>query len=112
MSTGTLTSGTVVSRIETLLLIAIGGFAGSNFRYLAGYIVPGLVGTLIANLCGAFALGFVLEGGYSLDTLSEGVNMVHEVFDGFQPTAPDGEVSADVRELLADVRAAHGLGSK
>ena len=60
MSTGSLTSGSLVSRLEVLALVAIGGFAGANLRYLAGYVLPGLGGTLLANVLGAFVLGFVL----------------------------------------------------
>jgi len=33
------------------------------------------------------ALAFVLEGGYGLDTLSDGVKIVHETFDGREPIA-------------------------
>ncbi|QLC33631.1 histone deacetylase [Halarchaeum sp. CBA1220] len=67
----------------------------------------------LAAACDA-GLGFVLEGGYSLDTLSEGVGMVHEVFDGFEPEGPDedAEPSEDVREVVAELRDRHGLGSK
>ena len=50
------------------------------------------------------ALAFVLEGGYGLDTLSESVTMVHEVFDGYQPAAGDGEVSEDAQDVLDAVR--------
>ncbi len=47
----------------------------------------------IAQDTGA-ALGFVLEGGYGLDTLSESIRMVHEVFDGYTP-ALDGDDPRD-----------------
>src|SRR6056297_1389466 len=54
------------------------------------------------------ALAFVLEGGYGLDTLSDGVKMVHETFDGREPIAceeePDGpavEVTEALRTQLA-----------
>jgi acetoin utilization deacetylase AcuC-like enzyme len=50
------------------------------------------------------ALGFVLEGGYGLDTLSESVRMVHEVFDGYTPARDaDTEARDDAREVVADV---------
>jgi acetoin utilization deacetylase AcuC-like enzyme len=65
----------------------------------------------IAENCDA-ALGFVLEGGYGLDTLSEGVAMVHETFDGRRPIEPDDEAGEDVRDLVAEIRELHGLGSK
>ncbi len=61
-----------------------------------------------ADDCGA-AVAFVLEGGYSLDALADGVGMVHEVFDGREPVAPDGEPSDAVAERLDEVRAVHGL---
>ena len=55
-------------------------------------------------------LAFVLEGGYGLDTLSEGVSIVHETFDGRRPLNPEnGGPSEGVRDVVADVRAAHGL---
>jgi acetoin utilization deacetylase AcuC-like enzyme len=49
-------------------------------------------------------LAFALEGGYELDTLSESVRMVHEVFDGYQPEAAEGDVNDGVDEVLAAVR--------
>ena len=47
-------------RIESLVLIAIGGFAGSNLRYFTALVVPGLQGTLAVNALGSFALGFIV----------------------------------------------------
>ncbi|MFB6106440.1 MAG: histone deacetylase family protein [Halobacteriaceae archaeon] len=59
------------------------------------------------------ALGFVLEGGYSLDTLSESVHMVHEVFDGLRPHVDPDDPAADVVDLVADIRERRqGVGSK
>ncbi|MFB6267777.1 MAG: CrcB family protein [Halodesulfurarchaeum sp.] len=49
-----------IARVESVALIAIGGFAGSNLRYLAGFILPGMHATLLANAVGSFALGFIL----------------------------------------------------
>lgn len=66
----------------------------------------------VADATGA-AVAFVLEGGYSLDTLSEGVAMVHEVFDGRSPVGPDEDVQEDVTDLVERVQAGHqGVGSK
>ncbi|WP_117595470.1 MULTISPECIES: CrcB family protein [Haloprofundus] len=47
-------------RLESLALVAIGGFAGSNLRYFADLVLPGLVGTLVVNAVGSAVLGFVL----------------------------------------------------
>ncbi|WP_458190884.1 histone deacetylase family protein [Haladaptatus sp. NG-WS-4] len=62
----------------------------------------------VADEAGA-ALGFVLEGGYGLDTLADGVAMVHEVFDGMDPVISEEEVDEDVQELVAEVRESHTL---
>jgi acetoin utilization deacetylase AcuC-like enzyme len=56
------------------------------------------------------ALAFVLEGGYGLDTLSDGVATVHETFDGRDPIDPDEEADPDVVDLLAEARDVHDLG--
>jgi acetoin utilization deacetylase AcuC-like enzyme len=62
----------------------------------------------IADDAGA-GLGFVLEGGYGLDTLSEGVSIVHETFDGRNPMDPDEDPNDKTEVLVDDVREAHGL---
>ncbi|MBV0924221.1 histone deacetylase [Halomicroarcula limicola] len=64
----------------------------------------------LAEDCGA-GLALVLEGGYGLDTLSDSVTTVHEVFDGYAPMEPDDDVSEDAREVL-DRLASQGFGSK
>ena len=56
--------------VETVALIGIGGFAGSNLRYFVGSLVPGLPGTLFVNTLGSFALGFLLYEAMHLDVLS------------------------------------------
>lgn len=55
-------------RLETVALIGIGGFAGSNLRYFLDTVTPGsqAVGTLLVNALGSLALGFILyEAMYS-----------------------------------------------
>jgi len=52
-------------------------------------------------------LAFVLEGGYGLDVLADGVAMVHEVFDGLDPVDPDGDVDDEVEGLLTELRTTH-----
>lgn len=46
--------------LETVVLVAMGGFAGSNLRYFVSGFVPGLEGTLLVNVVGSFALGFLV----------------------------------------------------
>ncbi|WP_277542151.1 CrcB family protein [Haloarcula laminariae] len=57
--------------VETVVLIAIGGFAGSNLRYFVGSLVPGLQGTLIVNALGSFALGCLLYEAIHLGVLAD-----------------------------------------
>lgn len=55
-------------RLETVVLIGIGGFAGSNLRFFLGGIAPGpqAATTLLVNALGSLALGFILyEAMYS-----------------------------------------------
>ena len=61
-----------------------------------------------ADAAGA-GLGFVLEGGYGLETLSEGVAAVHETFDGRTPVVPDGDPDDGVTDLLDRARDRHGF---
>ncbi|MFT4922345.1 MAG: acetoin utilization deacetylase AcuC-like enzyme [Haloarculaceae archaeon] len=50
------------------------------------------------------SLGFILEGGYGLDTLSESVRMVNEVFDGYDPAVETEEVRDSARAVIEEVR--------
>ena len=54
-------------------------------------------------------LAFVLEGGYGLDTLSEGVAIVHETFDGRPPIEPDDDPDKETQDLVSELRSIHGL---
>ena len=66
----------ILLKIETLVLIAIGGFVGANMRYLIGTFSPGLVGTLLANAIGSFFLGFVLYEAIYSGLLGERTHLV------------------------------------
>lgn len=57
-------------------------------------------------------LGFVLEGGYGLDTLSESIKTVNEVFDGYEPVESEDEPTEQTQSVIEDARTAHGLGEK
>ncbi len=53
-------------RLETLALIGIGGFAGSNLRFFAIGLLSELQAVLLVNVVGSFALGFIVyEAQYS-----------------------------------------------
>ena len=62
--------------IETIVLIGIGGFAGSNLRYFVGSLVPGLQGTLVVNALGSFALGFLLYEAMHLGVIADETRLV------------------------------------
>ncbi|WP_424000914.1 fluoride efflux transporter FluC [Haloarcula salina] len=56
--------------IETVVLVGIGGFAGSNLRYFVGLFLPGLQGTVLVNALGSFALGFLLYEALQVGVLA------------------------------------------
>ena len=59
--------------IETLVLIGIGGFAGSNLRYFVDSFLSGIQGTLFVNTLGSFLLGFIIyEATYTNQFTAEG----------------------------------------
>jgi len=57
-------------RVEAVALVAIGGFAGSNLRYLVDLLAGGLTATLAVNAVGSLALGFVLYEARRSDVLA------------------------------------------
>jgi CrcB protein len=62
----------LLEHVETVLIIAIGGFAGSNLRYFAEVIVPNsLAATLSVNTLGCIALGFLLYEDIYGDAISQ-----------------------------------------
>jgi len=56
--------------VETVVLVALGGFAGSNLRYFVGLFLPGLQGTLLVNVLGSFALGVLVYEGLQVGALA------------------------------------------
>ncbi|WP_101294581.1 fluoride efflux transporter FluC [Halegenticoccus soli] len=50
-----------LERFETVLLVAVGGFAGSNLRYFFDAAIPQpLAATFLVNVAGSFALAVLL----------------------------------------------------
>lgn len=50
-----------LKHLETVLIVAISGFAGSNLRYFVDLTIsPSLMATMTVNVLGCFALGFLL----------------------------------------------------
>jgi CrcB protein len=67
-----------LARLEPLLLIAVGGFLGAVLRWsLAIQVPPGFpLGTLVANVLGAFLLGVLLYEAHCRDLLSPGTRLL------------------------------------
>lgn len=62
----------------------------------------------VADEVGA-PVAYVLEGGYGLDTLSEGVAMVHETYDGRPPVETDEDPNEETEARVETVRSELGL---
>lgn len=61
-----------LEQVEAVLVIGIGGFAGSNLRYFVETVVPSsLLATATVNVLGCFALGFFLYEELYGDTISQ-----------------------------------------
>lgn len=78
-----MTESHALSRAEPLLLVAVGGFAGAILRHSVSLAAPGLgsvdgsvVGTLLVNVAGSFALGVVLYEAHLADALSAETRLV------------------------------------
>lgn len=60
-----------LQHLEAVLIIGIGGFAGSNLRHFVDLLLPTSLGaTLTVNILGCFALGFFLYEKLYQNTIS------------------------------------------
>ena len=60
-----------LEHLEAILVVGIGGFAGSNLRYFVELFVPSsLVATATVNVLGCFALGFLIYEDLFSGTIS------------------------------------------
>jgi acetoin utilization deacetylase AcuC-like enzyme len=50
------------------------------------------------------AVAYVLEGGYGLDTLADGVSMVHETYDGRDPIEPNDPADETTKTSVETLR--------
>jgi CrcB protein len=99
---------------EAFALVAIGGFAGSNLRYLVGLLVPGMGGTLVVNVLGSALLGILLYAGLYAGTLSGESRTVLATgflasFTTYSTFALEA-ATADPVALIAYVVASYSLG--
>ncbi len=102
--------GPAIDRFDPDLLIVSAGFDAhrhdpiSRMRVSSeGYAMMTDQVRSIADDVGA-ADAYVLEGGYGLDTLADGVSMVHETYDGRTPVTDDEEPDAETESLVAELR--------
>jgi CrcB protein len=67
-----------VRRVETLLLVAVGGFGGAIARHAVALALPAAfpLGTLAANVFGAFLLGVLLYEERLVGVVSEETRLV------------------------------------
>jgi CrcB protein len=64
-------SNSVVHRLEAIVLVAVGGFAGSNLRYFVDLQLSGLLATVTVNTLGSIALGAIVYEATSTDLLAD-----------------------------------------
>lgn len=62
----------LIEHVETIVIIAIGGFAGSNLRYLVELTLQSsLAATMTVTIFGSMAFGFFFYENILADTVSE-----------------------------------------
>ncbi len=62
--------------LEAVVLVGIGGFAGSNLRYFVARLLSGAGGTLLVNVVGSFVLGLLLYEARYTGILTERTRLV------------------------------------
>lgn len=65
-----------VRSLETIALVGIGGFAGSNLRYLIAQLWPAVPATLAVNTVGSFLLGLFIYLALRTDRLSTETRLI------------------------------------
>ncbi|ELY78708.1 fluoride efflux transporter FluC [Natrinema gari] len=63
-------------RLETLALIAVGGFAGSNLRFFAMGLVPDVPSIVLVNAVGSAVLAFLVYEADYADRLTARTRLV------------------------------------
>lgn len=102
-------------RLESVVLVAVGGFAGATLRYAVGLVTPGRLGpTLLANVVGSLLLGVVLYEALYAGALSRRTRTVVATgflasFTTYSTFAVESARSAPA-VLVANVVATHALG--
>ncbi|MDT3436902.1 CrcB family protein [Haloarcula sp. 1CSR25-25] len=105
----------ILSTIELLVLIGIGGFAGSNLRYVSEMVFSGLQATLVVNVLGSFVLGFILYEAIYAGVLAEQTQVVVGTgflssFTTYSTFAVQTVQTGSLNWMLLNVFATYGLG--
>ncbi|WP_348612408.1 fluoride efflux transporter FluC [Halobaculum rarum] len=98
----------------TVALVAVGGAVGASARHAVGTALPGLWGTLAANVSGSLLLGFLLYEALRTDRLGDrtrtllatGVLSSYTTYSTFVVETARAEPLVAVAYLLAS----YGLG--
>jgi CrcB protein len=106
---------TLIARLEIIGLIGIGGFAGSNLRYFLATVSPTLIGTLLANALGSFALGVLLYEAIHTDVVATETRLVAatgflSTFTTYSTFAVQTALAPTVGWMLLNVLANYALG--
>ena len=102
-------------RLETLALIGIGGFAGSNLRYFATGLGSEVAAVVLVNAVGCFVLGFlVYEAEYAGLVAARSRTVFATGFlsslTTYSTFAVQSALAADPRLFVAIVVGNYGLG--
>ena len=72
-----MTQRQLLSQLEPMLLIAVGGFAGANLRYFFDLLLPGtLAATFFVNVVGSFALGVMVYDAMGRSAIADNSRLV------------------------------------
>ncbi len=102
-------------RLETLALIGIGGFAGSNLRFLSLSIFSEIGAVLLVNVLGSFALGFLVYEAQYAGIVDRKSRLVFTTgflssLTTYSTFAVQSALAANPLWLVAIVTANYGLG--
>ncbi len=102
-------------RLETLALIGIGGFAGSNLRFFTIGLLSEIPAVLLVNVLGSFVLGFIVYEAEYTGVLNRRSRLVFTTgflssLTTYSTFAVQTALAAEPVLLLAIVTANYGLG--
>ncbi|WP_306055249.1 CrcB family protein [Natronococcus wangiae] len=102
-------------RLETLALIGIGGFAGSNLRFFVSGVLSDVAAVLLVNVLGSVALGFIVYEAQYTGLLERRSSLVFTTgflssLTTYSAFAIQTALAAEPLSLVAVVAVNYGLG--